>query len=58
MARRFTQFHFSIQGEKNIPGLQISVDDLVLVEVDQGLQSLPAHHADLRLRQWPLQFCR
>lgn len=53
----FTQFHFSIQREENVPGFQVSVDDFVLVEVRQGLQSLPAHHADLGLRQGPLELC-
>lgn len=52
----FTQFDFSIQREKNVSSFQISVDDLVLVKVDQGLQGLPAHCSDLRLGQWPLQF--
>lgn len=51
-----TQFDFAVQREKNISGFQISVDDLVLVKVYQGLQGLPAHHSDLRLRQGPLQF--
>lgn len=51
-----TQFDFAVQREKNISSFQISVDDLVLVKVYQGLQGLPAHHSDLRLRQGPLQF--
>lgn len=55
--REFTQFHFSIQGEENIPSFQISMDDLVLMKVNQGLQGLPAHHTDLRLCQGPFQFC-
>lgn len=53
----FTQFHFSLQGEKNVSGFQVSVDDLVLVEVNQGLQGLPTHNTDLWLCQGPLQFC-
>lgn len=52
----FTQFHFSIQGEENIPSFQISMDDLVLMKVSQGLQGLPTHHTDLRLCQRSLQF--
>lgn len=52
----FTQFDFSVQREKNVSSFQISVDDLVLVKVDQGLQGLTAHDSNLRLRQWPLQF--
>lgn len=54
--REFTQFDFPVQRQKNVSGFQISVDDLVLVKIDQGLQGLAAHDSDLRLRQWPLQF--
>lgn len=32
----FTQFHFSIQGQENIPSFQISVYDLILMQVNQS----------------------
>lgn len=31
---------------------------MVIMEVDEGLQSLLTNHPDLRLCQWSLQFCR
>lgn len=34
------------------------MDDMVIMEVDKGLQSLLTNHPDLRLCQWSLQFCR
>lgn len=53
-----TQLDITIQCEKDVPSLQVSVDDFVVVEVDEGLQSLLTHHPDLRLCQRSLQFCR
>lgn len=55
---QITKFDFSLQGKENVASLQVSVDDVVLVQVDQSLQGLLAHHADLRLSQRPLQFCQ
>lgn len=52
----FTQFDFPVQRQKNVSSFQISVDDLVLVKVDQRLQGLTAHDSNLRLGQWPFQF--
>lgn len=33
---KFTQFHFSIQGQENIPSFQISVYDLILMQINQS----------------------
>lgn len=53
-----TQFDVTVQREEDVPGLQVSVDDVVIVQINQGLQSLLTHHSDLRLCQGSLQFCR
>lgn len=50
-----TQFYISIQGQENIPSFQVSVDDLALMKVSQGLQSLLTHHTNLGLSQGSLQ---
>lgn len=44
-----TQFNLALQGEQYVPSLQVSVDDVVLVQVGQSLQSLTAHLTDLLL---------
>ena len=53
-----TQLDVTVQCEQDVAGLQVSVDDFVVVEVDEGLQGLLTHHPDLRLRQGSLQFYR
>lgn len=52
-----TQLDVSIQGEEDVASLQVSVDDLVVVEVHEGLQCLLTHHSDLGLCKGPLQLC-
>lgn len=34
--KEFTQFHFSIQGQENISSFQISVYDLILMQINQS----------------------
>lgn len=51
-----TQLDITVQCEEDVAGLQVSVDDFVVVEVDEGLQGLLTHHSDLRLCQGSLQF--
>ena len=51
-----TEFDVAVQREENVSSLQVSVDDVVVVEVDEGLQGLFTDHPDLRLCQGPLQF--
>lgn len=46
-----TQLDVTVQCEEDVASLQVSVDDVVVMEVDKRLQSLLAHHPDLRLRQ-------
>ena len=53
-----TQLDVTVQCEEDVASLQVSVYDIVVMEVDKGLQSLLTHHPDLRLRQGSLQFCR
>lgn len=50
-----TQLDVPVQREQDVPSLQVSVDDFVVVEVDEGQQSLLTHHPDLRLGQRSLQ---
>lgn len=50
-----TQFDVSVQHEQDVPGLQVSVDDLHFVQVVQSLQHLASHHFNLRLRQSTIQ---
>lgn len=52
-----TKLDISVQREEDVPRLQVSVDDVDVVEVDEGLQSLLTHHPDLGLCQGSLQFC-
>lgn len=52
-----TQLDITVQREEDVASLQVSVDDVVVVEVDEGLQSLLTHHPDLRLCKGSLQFC-
>lgn len=53
-----TQLDVTIQREEDVASLQVSMNDVVVMEVDKGLQSLLTYHPDLRLCQWSLQFCR
>lgn len=53
-----TQLDVALQREQDVARFQVSVNDVVLMEVDEGLQSLLAHSSDLRLCQRSLQFCR
>lgn len=50
-----TQFDVSIQCEQDVSSLQVSVDDLVVMQIQQSIQSLFTNHPDLRLRQRPFQ---
>lgn len=50
-----TQFDVSVQHEEDVPGLQVSVDDLHAVEVHQSLQHLAAYYLNLWLRQPTIQ---
>lgn len=52
-----TQLDVALQREQDVARFQVSVNDVVLMEVDEGLQSLFAHSSDLRLCQRSLQFC-
>lgn len=53
-----TQLDVTVQREEDIACLQVSVDDMVFMEVNEGLQSLFTHDPDLGLRQGSFQFCR
>lgn len=53
-----TQLDVTVQREEDVASLQVSVDDVVVVEVDEGQQSLLTHHPDLRLCKGSLQLCR
>lgn len=53
-----TKLDITVQREEDVASLQVSVDDVVVMEVDEGLQSLFTHHPDLRLCQRSLQFYR
>lgn len=55
-AKLFTEFYFSVQGEEDVSSFQVSVDDLGLMKVRQGIQSLLTHHPDLGLSQGSLEF--
>lgn len=50
-----TQFDVAILHEKDVSGLQVSVDDLHTVEVFQGLQHLATNYLNLWLRQRTIQ---
>lgn len=52
-----TKLDVALQCEQDVARFQVSVNDVVLMEVDEGLQSLLTHGSDLRLCQRPLQFC-
>lgn len=53
-----TKLDISIHCEEDVASLQVSVDDMVIMEIDEGLQSLLTNHPDLGLCQRPLQLCR
>lgn len=52
-----TQLDVALQCEQDVARFQVSVNDVALVEVDEGLESLFTHSSDLRLCQRSLQFC-
>lgn len=53
-----TQFDVPVEGEQDVAGLHVPVDDLAAVQVLQGQQQLLASRSDLLLRQPFLQLCR
>lgn len=55
--KSITQFDIPICSKEDISSLQVSVNNLIVVEVNQRLQRLFTHNPDLRLCKRPLQFC-
>lgn len=55
MVIKRTQFDFTVHREEYVASLQVSVDDLVFMEVNERLQSLFTNHTDLGLGQGSLQ---
>lgn len=45
----YTKFDVALHGEQNVSGLQVSVDDVVLMQVKESLQCLETHLTDLLL---------
>lgn len=45
----YTKFDVALHGEQDVSGLQVSVDDVVLMKVTQSLQCLETHLTDLLL---------
>lgn len=53
----YTKFDTAFHGKQNVSGLQVSVYDMVLMQVTQCMQCLETHLTDLLLGEAMLQLC-
>lgn len=56
-AGQLTELDVPILGEEHVACLQVTVDDLLAMEVMEGFQHLAANHLNLRFGQAPIQLC-